>query len=142
MNAGYAELLKILIKQAQYDWLDKEDNAEKWYGNEGQFSAKDRRIFIPLWAGNAYEKLISEEYDSFRWRLFEKTVCLITANGLKDKKITQEGLPNYKVTAPVTYMEPSTTVPVSNHVEPSPVEVEEILDSDDEADEEQVEELV
>ena len=39
-------------------------------------------------------------------------------------------------------MEPSATVPVSNHVETSPVEVEEILDSDDEADEEQVEELV
>ena len=39
-------------------------------------------------------------------------------------------------------MEPSATVPVSNHVETSPVEVEEILDCDDEADKEQVEELV
>ena len=74
VDAGYADLLKTLIAQAQHDWLDREENAEKWYGYDDEFSAKDRRILITLWAGNAYQKLMSKEYDTFRWRLFEKII--------------------------------------------------------------------
>ena len=146
VDAGYDELLKTLITQVQHDWLDKEENAEKWYGNDGDFSAKDRRILITLWAGNAYEKLISKEYDNFRWRLFEKTGCLITADGSEDEKITAEGLPDYKVPPPIDYMEPSTAPPESNNVEPASVEPEVLVISEDdlnEGDESQVaEELI
>ena len=52
VDAGYAELFKIFVQQAQHDWLDKEENAEKWYGTESGFPAKDRRILITLWARN------------------------------------------------------------------------------------------
>ena len=82
-----------------------------------RFSAKDRRILITLRAGNAYQKLISDDYDDFRWRLFEKTGCLITADGSGDAKIAPEGLPDYKPHPPLDYIEPSTAPPVSNTVE-------------------------
>lgn len=29
VDAGYAELFKVFVQQAQHDWLDKEKNAEK-----------------------------------------------------------------------------------------------------------------
>jgi len=44
VDAGYAQILKTLIGQAQRKWLDDEENAEKWYGHETSFSAKERRI--------------------------------------------------------------------------------------------------
>ena len=115
-------------------WLDNEDNAEKWYGNESGFCAKDRRILITLWAGSAYQKLISKDYDDFRWRLFEKTGCLITADGSEDDKISPEGLPEYKPPPPLDYIEPSTAAPVSNTVAPPTVdpEVYEVADNEEE----------
>ena len=30
VDAGYAQILKVLIGQAQRKWLDDEENAEKW----------------------------------------------------------------------------------------------------------------
>ena len=61
------------------------------------------------WLGNAYGKLTSSKEDSFRWRMFEKTNCLITADGSKDKKIHLEGLPNYTV-LPLIALDPDTTL--------------------------------
>lgn len=143
VDAGYAELLKTFVGQAQHEWLDNEDNAEKWYGNESGFSAKDRRILITLWAGSAYQKLISKDYDDFRWRLFEKTGCLITADGSQDDKISPEGLPEYKPPPPLDYIEPSTAAPVSNTVEPPTVdpEVYEVADNEEEENEAENESL-
>ena len=119
VDAGYAELLKRLITQRFHNWLDAEENADRWYGNVQPFSAKERRILITHWAGDAYEKLISPEYNNFRWRLFEKTGCLITADGSEDSKIQPEGLTDYKVPEPCLYIEASTEAPTSNVVEPS-----------------------
>ena len=48
-------------------------------------------------AGNSYHKLTQSSHDGFRWRLFEKTGCLITTDSSEDNKINPEGLPNYKV---------------------------------------------
>ena len=114
VDAGYAQLLKTFVFQMQNDWLDREDNADLWHGNEAGFSAKDRRILITLWAGEAYQKLISEQYDGFRWRMFEKTGCLITADGSGDDKIKPEGLDDYKVLPPITSLPPSNSLPTPN----------------------------
>ena len=66
VDAGYAQLLKVLIDQAHHKWLDSDENAERWYGNEESFTTKEWRIIITHWCGEAYQKLCSSVYDSFR----------------------------------------------------------------------------
>ena len=43
IDAGYAQFLKVLIKQEFFNWLDDEDNIDKWYG-ETVFNASEKRI--------------------------------------------------------------------------------------------------
>ena len=63
---------------------------------------------ITKWDGNVYRQLNIPSFDKFRWRHFEKTGCLITADGSEDDKINPEDLSNYKV--------PSTAPPASSIV--------------------------
>ena len=72
VDGGYAATLKTLINQEFFNWLDDEDNVEKWYGAESHITASEKRILITKWAGNAYHKLNRPSYDKFRWRLFER----------------------------------------------------------------------
>ena len=113
VDGGYAATLKTLINQEFFNWLHDEDNVEKWYGAESHITASEKRILITKWAGNAYRQLNRPSYEKFRWRLFEKTGCLITANGSEDDKINPEGLPNYKVPPPIM-LDPSTAPPASS----------------------------
>ena len=133
VDADYAELLKKFVTQKLHDWLDSEDNADRWYNNTDPFSAKERRILIIHWAGQAYEKLTSPEYDKFRWRLWEKTGCLITVDGSDDNKIHPEGLPDYNVPEPCIFVEASAEALVPNEVEPDAMT--EIANQDVEDDE-------
>ena len=66
------------------------------------FSGKKRRILITHWVGNAYKKIISKDYKPYVWRMWEKTGCLITADGSEKKKIQPEGLKEYQVRPPMT----------------------------------------
>ena len=115
VDGGYAATLKTLINQEFFNWLHDEDNVEKWYGAESHITASEKRILITKWAGNPYRQLNRPSYEKFRWRLFEKTGCLITANGSEDDKINPEGLPNYKVPPPIM-LDPSTAPPASSIV--------------------------
>ena len=104
-----------MIKQEFFNWLDDEDNVEKWYGAESHITASEKRILITKWAGNAYRQLNRPSYDKFRRRLFEKTGCLITADGSEDDKINPQGLPNCKVPPPIM-LDLSTAPPASSIV--------------------------
>ena len=106
VDAGYAELLKVKVRQAHYKWLDSDENADKWYGEDKKFTASERRILITHWVGDAYRALIEEKYDDFRRKIFIKTGCLLTADGSGDDLVDPEGLPNYKVPPP-SIIEPS-----------------------------------
>ena len=130
VDAGYAMLLKILIKNTFHDWLDDDENAEKWYGHDGKFSASERRILITHWSGNAYNTLSSPKYDEFRWRLFQKTGCLLTADGSDDELIQPEGLPNY-VVPPPALIDAMEEVPVATAVEAAVEDDEEDVEPDD-----------
>ncbi|MEO0683927.1 MAG: hypothetical protein AAFY76_02490 [Cyanobacteria bacterium J06649_11] len=137
VDAGYAELLKCFVNQEHTTWLDDEANADKWYG--GKFTAKERRILITHWVGNAYQKLIGPAYDNFRWRMFQKTGCLITANGEEDNLIQPEGLENYKVPPPVEFIEPLSTnpeQPTAATIEEEPNDVQVIDDVEEVQDDE------
>ena len=100
-DGGYAATLKALIKQQFFDWLDDDENIEKWYDEKSHITASEKRILITHWAGNAYRKLCDSRYDNFRWRLFEKTGSLITADGSEDAKVYAEGLLNYELQPPI-----------------------------------------
>ena len=80
IDAGYAQLLKVLIKQF-LNWLDDDDNIDKWYG-ETVFSVSEKRILITRSVGKAYRKICDPTYDHLRYRLFEKT-----KSNLRDSQI-------------------------------------------------------
>ena len=53
IEARYAQLLMMLIKQEFPKWLDDDNNIERWYG-ESLFSTSEKRILITKLVGNAY----------------------------------------------------------------------------------------
>ena len=55
VDAGYAASLKALITIEHRKWLDIDNNSNRWFGNKQPYSAKERRILIPHWAGDAWE---------------------------------------------------------------------------------------
>lgn len=61
---------------------------------------------------------MSEHYKSFVWRVWEKTGCLITADGSDDAKIQPEGLPAYKVQPPLP-IDAANAAPTSNVTKPA-----------------------
>ena len=114
VDAGFGELLKVLIKQEHNSWLDCDENADRWYGNTEPFSAKERRILITHSVGNAYNKLISQDYKPYVWRMWKKN-RISHYRWWKDEKIEPEGLEEYKVQPPMP-MEPAQAPPLSNSV--------------------------
>ena len=99
-----------------------------WGGEAYERLLSERSILITHWGGEAYERLLSEDYNQTRYRCFEKTGCLITADGSNDSKIKPEGLHDYVVpkALPVQVAEDAAecVVPVAA---PEPSDV---LDSD------------
>ena len=118
-----------MIGNIQDEWLESQENIDLWLGNsEKNLITSERRILMTHWVGEAYERLQLEEYNQTRYRCFEKTGCLITADGSNDSKIKPEGLHDYAVpnALPVQVAEDAAecVVPVAA---PEPSDV---LDSD------------
>ena len=96
VDSGFGQMLKSKINSLQEEWLQQEENIDLWMGNiEQPLNVRQRRILITHWVGNAYNIIMGEEYAKTRYRCFEKTGCLITADGSEDEKIQSEGLRNY-----------------------------------------------
>lgn len=124
VDAGYAQILKQLIGIEQRDWLDCDDNADRWFCQENPFTAKERRVLITWWVGKAWAKLGTIDYDKLRLSCWQKTGCLITANGEDDNLIKPEGLPAYSVPPPLL-LDPAEQSPTGNK---APTEVREQQD--------------
>ena len=123
------------MRQAHYKWLDFDENADKRYGEDNQFTASERRILMTHWVGEAYNALVDERYERFRRESFERTGCLLTADGSGDGLVRPEGLPGYKV-PPTSIIEPTAQPAVSS----IPKEVtrendDELLDIEDDGEE-------
>ena len=134
VDAGFGQLLEVLTKQEHNHCLDCDENAGRWYGDTEPFSAKERRILITHWVGNAYSKLPSEDYKSYIWRMWGKKGCLITADGSEDKKIEPEGLSNYEVRPPIP-IKPNEAPPCSNFVDPMEEDETNIEDEENQEEE-------
>jgi hypothetical protein len=100
VDSGHGQLLKVLTGKVQQNWLEMDENIEQWSGNtDTNYTAMERRILITQWVGEAYIQLQDTKYQTFRWRCFERTGCLITADGSDDDKIKPEDMPHYVVPA-------------------------------------------
>ncbi|XP_028404065.1 tigger transposable element-derived protein 2-like [Dendronephthya gigantea] len=91
VDAGCGKMMKVKIAAEMERWLEEEQNLEKWHD---KLSARERRILMTKWTAEAWREL-SKNKEFFR-RLFEKTGCLLTADGSNDDKICPQGLDNYQ----------------------------------------------
>ena len=63
VDAGYGKILKSLIKQHSFEWLDDDDdNRDCWYENS-VFTSSEKRILITKWVGMAYREPCKPKYD-------------------------------------------------------------------------------
>ena len=74
-------------------------------------------MLITWWVGEAWEKLQRPEYDKLRMSCWQKTGCLMTADGTDDHLIKPEGIPNYSVPRPLL-LDPGDKLPASNNPPP------------------------
>ena len=90
IDAGFGNEIKKKIGENLERWLEKDDNIDKWHD---KLSARERRILMTQWLGDAWDVLKSKS--DYIWRLFQKTGCLITSDGSEDDQIKPQGLDNY-----------------------------------------------
>eukprot|EP00794_Sanderia_malayensis_P013463 gene13463-14854_t len=127
-------MLKFMTHTIQDEWLEDNENIDLWLGNsEQKLDVKQRRILIKHWVSQAFKRLSSNSYAKSRYRCFEKTGCLITADGCEDEKIQPEGLPGYKLPPPLQ------VGAGENHVECPPQEVASPAENVDIASDEELE---
>ena len=102
------------------EWLEDDDNMDVWAGNydsdpQKKLTASKRRVLITNWVGEAHERLQHPHYHGFLWNCFERTGCLMTADGSEDFKVKPEGLLDFKVIPPLESpgpeMNPQTATP-------------------------------
>ena len=90
IDAGCGRMIKVKIAAAMDKWLEKEENIDKWHE---KLSAKERRILLTEWTGEAWS-VLTQNGDLFK-RLYEKTGCLMTVDGSGDERISPQGLEDY-----------------------------------------------
>ena len=69
------------------EWLDDDDNLEKWEDNK--MSASDRRILLATWYSKAVQRALEGEA---KWKYFQHAGALLTADGSDDDLIKFEGV--------------------------------------------------
>ena len=135
IDKGYGYLMKNKIRQMQEDWLMEGDNIDIWHGNsEQKLTVGQRRILLTQWVAGAAKSLQGPDYDRVRKSYFERTGCLITADGSEDDQIKPEGLPNFKVIPPMTNPENEIELEIAT---PEPVEAPaDVIEPESESEEE------
>ena len=95
IDAGLGALIKVEVGKQLDIWLENGDNLERWESNA--LTASDRRVLLTKWVATAVD--IVDNRPNYRFRLFEKTGGLMTADGTCDDRINLEGL-----TEPLAFM--------------------------------------
>ena len=90
VDVGCGRLVKAKIGEAVERWLEEDDNLELWHD---KVSARTRRILMSKWTAEAWKEL-SADTQLFK-KLFQKTGCLITADGSDDDHIKRQALEGY-----------------------------------------------
>ena len=95
IDASLGALIKVEVGKQLDIWLENGDNLERWESNA--LTASDRRVLLTKWVATAVD--IVDNRPNYRFRLFEKTGGLMTADGTCDDRINLEGL-----TEPLAFM--------------------------------------
>ena len=90
IDAGVGWMMKKKIGEEMGRRLEIADNIDKWHD---KISAKERRILMTSWTGQAWEEL--QKYTSFQRKSFERTGCLMTIDQSEDDLIKPQGYENY-----------------------------------------------
>ena len=85
-------MVKVYMGQLMDEWLDDDDNLEKWEDNK--MSASDRRILMACWYTKAVKKAL--EGDA-KLKYFQHAGALLTADGSDDELIKFEGVPERRI---------------------------------------------
>ena len=88
IDAGLGALIKVEVGKQLDIWLENGDNLERWESNA--LTASDRRVLLTKWVATAVH--IVDNRPNYRFRLFEKTEGLMTADGTCDDRINLERL--------------------------------------------------
>jgi len=88
IDRGLGALVKVYIGQCLDEWLDDDDNLEKWENND--LTASDRRILLGNWFFRSVNKALEGEA---KRKYFEHAGALLTADGSDDHLIKPEGAP-------------------------------------------------
>ena len=142
IDAGYGRLIKQKMRAIQEEWLEDEDNMNLWIGNtDEKLNVAKRRILITHWAGAAFEMLQGEDYKPFLRNCFERTGCLLTADGSEDHLVKPEGLVGYRPLPPLKNSGPQEAPDIDIIGAEPPEDIIEPWESDVEIDIDEVEDL-
>ena len=95
IDGGLAALIKVEVGKQLDIWLENGDNLERWENNA--LTVSDRRVLLTKRVATAVD--IVDNRPNYRFRLFEKTGSLMTADGTCNERINLEGL-----TKPLAFM--------------------------------------
>ena len=88
IDAGLRTLVKVEDGKQLDIWLENGYNLEQWESNA--LTASDRRVLLTKWVATAVN--IVDNRPNYRFRLFEKTGSLMTADVTCDERSNLEGL--------------------------------------------------
>ena len=54
VDSGYGRMLKVLAKNEQQKWLESDENLRIWLRDSTKLTAKERRILLTHWVGEAH----------------------------------------------------------------------------------------
>ena len=131
IDRGLGRQVKIYIGQQFDEWLQDDDNLERWESTTRgtALSASDRRILLAHWFNKAVKKALQGDA---KWKYFEHAGALLTADGSEDDKIQLEGAPSgYKVVVPPPDGMPDNPLVSPNATEPEPEDVNPLLEEEE-----------
>ena len=99
VDRGLGRHVKMYLGQLMDEWMDDDGNLAKWEDNK--LTASDRRILLGTWFYKATNRALVGEA---KFKYFQHSGCLITADGTDDDLIKFEGTPpGYKVVVEKIY---------------------------------------
>ena len=90
VDRGLGRHIKLYLGQEMDEWLEDDDNLDKWENPKGGLSASDRRILLGNWFYKATMRALE---GSAKRKYFEHAGALLTADGTEDDLIQLEGVP-------------------------------------------------
>ena len=116
IDRGEGRQIKIYMGQEEDDWLEDDNNLQKWENNE--LTASDRRVLIATWF---YKASIRAGKSAAARKYFEHAGALMTADGSDDHLIKLEGVPKGET---FTFMDTATTTTSPAADDPTAIEPE------------------